>query len=492
MDVIFQTQDGRSFKIEVSFFATVLEMKKKIHECYGFPVSHQTLVFQGECMEDDRRIEYYGLFESSRIVLLSSPPGFSATQIAQKARAQFPTIVDNPMFMQKLRPTLTGYQTQVGMASLPLLPQARSRTQQTAYDTQAEFSPMFDNPALRQEVDVGMTPLPFFSRAGSSANRTARETQAELDPIFDNPVLMQELDAVLTGDSSKAELDPIFDNPVLMQELETVLTGGLSKVGMGRSRSTDRPTTAPTILHTRPRPISLSYSTTRTGSSANQTDQERQDPIFDNPALMQELEAALAGYSPASLFSCHGSSDNQPAHETQAELDEKRQRRSLRPRAGGAPTNLPAASALTPLRSRANQTTNNTQQAQLAPRVDDDPASTLELEAALIGYQPKAGMTRPRPPTHNSVFASIVGNSASKRRPFRERKILVPSSQTDLTGYRSQIGMHSFRSFHSLTSAPIRTATRCGTLPCPTPLLTIAGPREGLAVILKCSPRSWG
>ncbi|CAA7409121.1 unnamed protein product [Spirodela intermedia] len=462
MDVIFQTQDGRSFKIEVSFFATVLEMKKKIHECYGFPVSHQTLVFQGECMEDDRRIEYYGLFESSRIVLLSSPPGFSATQIAQKARAQFPTIVDNPMFMQKLRPTLTGYQTQVGMASLPLLPQARSRTQQTAYDTQAEFSPMFDNPALRQEVDVGMTPLPFFSRAGSSANRTARETQAELDPIFDNPVLMQELDAVLTGDSSKSShfhrLLPIFDNLALVLELEAALMGDRPKVGIA-------PLTAPPTTH----------------HSANQTAHEIKGelaPIFDHKTLKPETEAALLGYH----------IDNLALVEVDPIFDYPALMQELE---APLPTYLQPP-PLTPLRSRANQTTNNTQQAQLAPRVDDDPASTLELEAALIGYQPKAGMTRPRPPTHNSVFASIVGNSASKRRPFRETKILVPSSQTDLTGYRPQIGMHSFRSFHSLTSAPTRTATRCGTLPCPTPLLTIAGPREGLAVILKCSPRSWG
>lgn len=46
-----------------------------------------------------------------------------------------------------------------------------------------------------------------------------------------------------------------------------------------------------------------------------------------------------------------------------------------------------------------------------------------------------------RSPTQNSVFASTVDNPPSKWRLFRDKKVLVPGSQNDLTGYRPEIAM---------------------------------------------------
>ncbi|MQL75450.1 hypothetical protein Taro_007825 [Colocasia esculenta] len=74
MDVVFETPEGRAFSMEVWFFATVLEMKQKIHQHHGFPVSRQTLVFDGRVMEDGRDTKHYGVLHGSRIHLFLDPP----------------------------------------------------------------------------------------------------------------------------------------------------------------------------------------------------------------------------------------------------------------------------------------------------------------------------------------------------------------------------------------------------------------------------------
>ncbi|XP_020599447.1 uncharacterized protein LOC110038868 [Phalaenopsis equestris] len=73
MDLFFEAGDGRCFKEEIWFFSTVLEIKQKLHKRYGFPISHQTLLFNGKIMEDKRDIEYYNIIQGSRI-LLRLPP----------------------------------------------------------------------------------------------------------------------------------------------------------------------------------------------------------------------------------------------------------------------------------------------------------------------------------------------------------------------------------------------------------------------------------
>ncbi|EOY28608.1 hypothetical protein QUC31_013115 [Theobroma cacao] len=73
MDVTFECQRGRSFSIEVGFFDTVLEIKEKVQKYQGIPISRQTLVFNGQVLQDERDVEYCEILQNSSIQLLVAP-----------------------------------------------------------------------------------------------------------------------------------------------------------------------------------------------------------------------------------------------------------------------------------------------------------------------------------------------------------------------------------------------------------------------------------
>ncbi|TKY62485.1 Polyubiquitin protein [Spatholobus suberectus] len=52
MDVIFEPQRGRPFSIEIGFFDTVLEIKEKVQKYQNIPVSKQTLILNGQVLQD--------------------------------------------------------------------------------------------------------------------------------------------------------------------------------------------------------------------------------------------------------------------------------------------------------------------------------------------------------------------------------------------------------------------------------------------------------
>ncbi|KAL6282115.1 hypothetical protein ACE6H2_013044 [Prunus campanulata] len=70
MDVIFEPQRGRSFTIEVGYFDTVLEIKEKVQKYQGISVPHQTLVFNGQVLEDDKDVAYCEILNNSHIQLI--------------------------------------------------------------------------------------------------------------------------------------------------------------------------------------------------------------------------------------------------------------------------------------------------------------------------------------------------------------------------------------------------------------------------------------
>ncbi|XP_043808242.1 ubiquitin domain-containing protein 7SL RNA2 isoform X2 [Manihot esculenta] len=70
MDIFFEPQKGLPFTIEVGYFDTVLEIKEKVQKYQGIPVNKQTLVFNGQVLEDDRDIEYCELLHNSHVQLL--------------------------------------------------------------------------------------------------------------------------------------------------------------------------------------------------------------------------------------------------------------------------------------------------------------------------------------------------------------------------------------------------------------------------------------
>ncbi|KAJ4703194.1 putative Ubiquitin [Melia azedarach] len=73
MDVIFEPKRGKEFSIEVGFFDTVLEIKEKIQKYQGIPIPKQTLVFNGQVLQDERDVEQCEILQNSRIQLLIAP-----------------------------------------------------------------------------------------------------------------------------------------------------------------------------------------------------------------------------------------------------------------------------------------------------------------------------------------------------------------------------------------------------------------------------------
>jgi len=53
MDVVFELQRGRSFSIEIGYFDTVQEIKEKIQKYQNIPVSQQTLILNGQFLQDN-------------------------------------------------------------------------------------------------------------------------------------------------------------------------------------------------------------------------------------------------------------------------------------------------------------------------------------------------------------------------------------------------------------------------------------------------------
>jgi len=72
MDVNFVVQRGTTFSIEVGFFDTILEIKEKVEKYQGIPVSNQTLIFNGQILQDDDDIWKCAIFHNSLIHLIET------------------------------------------------------------------------------------------------------------------------------------------------------------------------------------------------------------------------------------------------------------------------------------------------------------------------------------------------------------------------------------------------------------------------------------
>ncbi|XP_010455956.1 PREDICTED: uncharacterized protein LOC104737462 [Camelina sativa] len=97
MDVYVETQRGSPFSIEVGYFDTVLEIKKKIEKYQRIPVPKQTLSFQGKVLQDDLDIEQCQILNNSRLQLFLSSPGNNDQMRNQNRNNQvFQTEQDSP------------------------------------------------------------------------------------------------------------------------------------------------------------------------------------------------------------------------------------------------------------------------------------------------------------------------------------------------------------------------------------------------------------
>ncbi|KAK9109550.1 hypothetical protein Sjap_017610 [Stephania japonica] len=93
MDVIIATVEGRQFTIEVDFFDTVMEMKEKINKYKNIPVYRQTLIFEGQIMEDHRDTEFYKILQGAHIQLLIDPPVPRMPIISRQSQSQSRIVV---------------------------------------------------------------------------------------------------------------------------------------------------------------------------------------------------------------------------------------------------------------------------------------------------------------------------------------------------------------------------------------------------------------
>ena len=66
----FEPQRGKPFSIEVGYFDTVLEIKEKIQKYQSIPISKQTLIFNGQVLQDEGDIEKCEILHNSRIHLV--------------------------------------------------------------------------------------------------------------------------------------------------------------------------------------------------------------------------------------------------------------------------------------------------------------------------------------------------------------------------------------------------------------------------------------
>jgi len=83
MDVYFETQNGRKFCIELGYWDTVLEIKKKIEKYQRIPVPNQTLFF-GNALEDHLDIGQCKILQNSHVVLFVLPdPNDNNDQVLQ-------------------------------------------------------------------------------------------------------------------------------------------------------------------------------------------------------------------------------------------------------------------------------------------------------------------------------------------------------------------------------------------------------------------------
>ncbi|MBA0638156.1 hypothetical protein Godav_005168 [Gossypium davidsonii] len=144
MDVIFETQKGKPFSIEVGFFDTVLEIKEKIHKYHGIPIPHQTLIFNGHVLQDDRDVEYCEILQNSRIQLLVSSDSDTKTDVN-----------DNPL---RLKEKIHGQMDPVPVDS------RSSRESELAENS---------------DVDVNIKPSPTGSGTGSAGTAAGTPTAAK-------------------------------------------------------------------------------------------------------------------------------------------------------------------------------------------------------------------------------------------------------------------------------------------------------------------------
>ncbi|KAK4411856.1 Ubiquitin domain-containing protein 7SL RNA1 [Sesamum angolense] len=97
MDVIFQPSRGSPFYIEVGYFDTVLEIKEKIQKDQSIPISKQTLIFNGNILQDELNVHNSEILDRSRIhLLVASDAGSHPTKSDELSPSKIQLLLKMP------------------------------------------------------------------------------------------------------------------------------------------------------------------------------------------------------------------------------------------------------------------------------------------------------------------------------------------------------------------------------------------------------------
>ena len=96
LEVTFEPQNGSDpFNITVSFNDSLLEIKEKIKRSQNIPISMQTLIYNGNVLQDDFNVLNSGLhLMYSRIQLVIAPESDEAAGIVENSSMNVPLEMD--------------------------------------------------------------------------------------------------------------------------------------------------------------------------------------------------------------------------------------------------------------------------------------------------------------------------------------------------------------------------------------------------------------
>jgi len=89
MDLTFVLEDERTFCIEVGLFDSFLEIKQKVQKYKAIPASSQTIIFNGQILQNDDVIFHTHISQQSRLKLLVDQEYFANTAVTLPQ--QFPS-----------------------------------------------------------------------------------------------------------------------------------------------------------------------------------------------------------------------------------------------------------------------------------------------------------------------------------------------------------------------------------------------------------------
>lgn len=187
MDIFFEPQKGLPFTIEVGYFDTVLEIKEKVQKYQGIPVNKQTLVFNGQVLEDDRDIEYCEVLHNSHIQLLIVSDNDNQPQVkiedsspSNKIQLSIKTPSSNVLVPLQMDLDDTILQLKENIHEMEPVPIQRLMLQFNGGELQDNRSLRESELVDKSEINVNIRPSPTNSGTGSTGIATTGTKKLKL------------------------------------------------------------------------------------------------------------------------------------------------------------------------------------------------------------------------------------------------------------------------------------------------------------------------